>query len=140
MIKINRRDFLVGLAALGAAVALPASATPRQVNESWACALTDPWYFEVNKHGTIVEPDVPEPKTRAEVFDVDLSVSSPQDLVDSIFDCEPLVFRFQQLADDERLELEDLLDCWDVRDDKRPKVRVERLVKALGDEDKGWTQ
>jgi len=71
---------------------------------------------------------------------VDLSVASPQDLVDSIFDCEPLVFRFQQLADDERLELEDLLDCWDVRDDKRPKVRVERLVKALGDEDKGWMQ
>ena len=140
MNKINRRYFLASLAALGAALVLPVNATPKQVNETWARFLADPWYFVVDEHGTIIEPDVPEPKTRADVFDVDLNASSPQDLIDSISDCEPLVFRFQQLADDERLDLENLLDCWEIRDDQRPKARVERLAEALQDADEGWKQ
>ena len=47
---MNRRQFLQALASFGASISIPVvlqSASAAQVDEAWAKALEDPWYFEV---------------------------------------------------------------------------------------------
>ena len=34
----------------------------------WTRLLADPWYFDVGEYGTLVDPSVPDPKTRADVW------------------------------------------------------------------------
>ena len=66
-ILLNRRKFLAGLAAVGASLALPVplqEATTAQVNKAWNTLVQDPWFFEVNDVGSIVEADVAEPRLR----------------------------------------------------------------------------
>lgn len=62
-LKIDRRAFLQALIAAGASFTLPAKATKAQVDQVWAEAQTNPWFFEVNDHGTLVEEGVKEPET-----------------------------------------------------------------------------
>ena len=58
--------------------------------------------FSVTAQGVIVVPDIPEPKTRADVFEqVDLrDVHSRQDLIDLIRECHPLAQHFGRLSRD----------------------------------------
>jgi hypothetical protein len=138
--NITRRSFLAGLLSVGATIALPvplAQATPTQVNEAWKQLLKDPWYFEVNDHGTIVVANEEEPRIRSDVFDVDLGRNcTPDSLVQDVEGCTPLVTHFQRLAAD---ELEDIqLKLEDVDLISTERKRLVRLADALEDPDDGW--
>ena len=139
--KLNRRQFLAGLLSVGATIALPvalAQATTTQVNTAWKQLRKDPWYFDVNEFDTIVDSSVGEPKTRGDVFHIDLTDQcTTESLVSEIESCWPLTSRFQQLAQDELDEVRSSLD----EDDSLSylaRKRLERLAKALDDEDDGW--
>ena len=69
--KLNRRNFLAGLIAVGATIALPvalADATPAQVDTAWKQLLKSPWYFDVNESDTITDSSHTEPTIRSDVF------------------------------------------------------------------------
>jgi len=159
-VKISRRQFLTALAGLGAVVILPENATAAQVNAAWTRLLADPWYFDVDDDGTLVESGMNDPTVRSDVWD-DIRISrleTPQDLIYAVEECEPLADHFRWLAWDERdahqFELDEddrvrrrLADEDD--EDERTylsdslmeparRAQLERLVKLLKDEDNGW--
>lgn len=139
--KLTRRSFLAGLLSVGAALALQgplSEATAAQVDEAWKKLLKDPWYFDVNQFGTIVEGDAQEPKIRSDVFDAYVGDRcTPDSLIAEVQGCVPLTSHFQQLAADElnvvQSELEDGEDL-----PPKERKRLERLAKALSDPDDGW--
>ena len=146
---MNRRQFLQALASLGASISIPVvlqSASAAQVDEAWAKALEDPWYFEVNDYGTIVDPGVAMPRIRADVFDVwDRPPRDPEHLIGEVESIGPLVSAFQQLAAGEREDLEyelSMLDDFDEEELRAPSLvegaRLERLIAEIADEDDGW--
>ncbi len=141
--KLNRRLFLAALSALGAAVMLPlpiARATAIQVDEAWKTLLEQPWHFEVNEHGTIVEPTGSEPSVRSQVYNIsDNGIRSTEDLIDLVQSCAPLTSHFQSVAADEL----DVLISELGNGDEQPtgpnaSDRLEQLEAALADEDDGW--
>ncbi len=138
--KLNRRQFIAGLVAMGATVALPvamAKATPTQVNTAWKSLLDDPWCFTVNESATILATGMKEPATRRDVFDADLSVRCTVDsLIDDIESCYPLTTHFQDLAAAELEEVNSSLEDDDPTFMERR--RLKRLAKALDDEEQGW--
>ena len=67
MTTIDRRSFLQSLIVLGAAITLPAKATPAQVDKAWQEALAAPWYFDVSDLGTIIEAGGEEPSVNSDV-------------------------------------------------------------------------
>lgn len=160
VMSLNRREFLKALAGLGAAVVLPTKATTAEVNAEWSRMLREPWYFDVEEYGTIVESGHTEPKIRADVFDdIDLGgMKTVDDLIDQVEYCTPLVSLFQSLASDELDELRDRLDEDDdarreiddvedpdeqhrLRQDLMPsaeRARLEHLAQMLGDDNDGW--
>jgi hypothetical protein len=139
--KLTRRSFLAGLLSVGATIALvgPLSqATAAQVDNAWKQLLKDPWFFEVNAHGTIVVDDAVEPKIRSDVFDIyPGDHSTPEGFVAEVQSCTPLVSHFQRLAAD---ELEDVQYKLEDDDDltRAQRQRLERFAKALSDPDEGW--
>lgn len=141
--KLTRRSFLAGLLSVGATLALQgplSEATAAQVNDAWKKLLEDPWYFDVNQFGTIVEADADEPKIRSDVFDVYLGDRcTPKSLVAGVEGCTPLVSHFQQLASD---ELDDVQSELEDGEDLPPaeRKRLERLANALSDPDDGWAE
>ena len=141
--NITRRSFLAGLLSVGATIALPvplAQATPAQVNTAWKQLLKDPWYFEVNDYGTIVEAEVEEPKYKRDVFDIDLGQSpTPELLVQEVDSCYPLSSHFEQLAID---ELEDVQSMLEDSDDltRTARKRLQRLATVLGEDGEGWPE
>lgn len=135
MITINRRGFLQSLIALGAAIALPAKATPAQVDKAWQEALAAPWYFGVSYSGTIVEANGEEPKVNSDVYDLYLG-STVKSLIDEVDRHSELRGHFRMLAADE-LDNTEL----SLRDDGVDAVKRARLIDlkaALQDEDYGW--
>ena len=142
--KLNRRQFLAGLIAIGATVALPvalADATPAQVNTAWKQLLKAPWYFDVTEFDTIVDGSVSEPSIRSEVFDVGTSDRcTVNSLISDIEDCYPLTSYFQQLALNELSEAQCTLEDDDL--DATERARLMRLVAALDDDDddEGWAE
>jgi hypothetical protein len=140
--KLNRRQFLAGLIAVGATVSLPvalADATPVQVNTAWKQLLKTPWCFDVTEFDTIVDGSVSEPTIRSEVFDVDTSERcTVNSLISEIEDCYPLTSYFQQLALNELSDVQDLLEDDDL--DGAERDRLMRLVAALDDDDEGWAE
>jgi hypothetical protein len=137
MLKINRRQFLAGLAGLGAAVILPKNATAAQVNDVWTRLLAEPWYFDVGEYGTLVDPSVADPKTRADIWGSIRTtwMETPSDLIHEVECCEPLTERFRWLASADLYDISRQLGDAD-EDDER--ARLERLVELLADEDDGW--
>jgi len=146
---VNRRRFLQGLVALGASISIPVvlqAASAAQVDEAWGKALADPWLFDVNDYGTIVEPDVPLPTIRSDVFDVwDLQPRDPEHLIGEVEAVVPLVTAFQGLAFEARDELEFELSLLDDSDEDElaapslaERTRLERLIAEIADEDDGW--
>ena len=107
---MNRRQFLQTLASLGASFSIPAvlqTASAAQVDEAWVEALANPWFFEVGEFGAIVEPGVPEPRIRSDVFSVwDREPRDPEHLISEVEGIEPLASAFQGLAADEGDELD----------------------------------
>lgn len=110
--KIDRRAVLGGLIALGAAVTLPQNPSSAQIDDAWAALERDPWFFEVDKYGTIKDPGIAEPKIRADVFDCVSAgwVKSLEDLISEVETTEPLQWRFEEIARQELDEIEQTLD------------------------------
>ena len=92
-------------------------------------------FYEVNEYGTLVDPSVPEPTIRRDVFDIwTKGIKTTNDLISAIQDCTPLEGYFQQLGQDRKYEVEEQLDV--ARGSK--KQHLEALFDALDDEDSGW--
>lgn len=92
-------------------------------------------FYEVNEYGTLVDPSVPEPTIRRDVFDIwTKGIKTTNDLISAIQDCTPLEGYFQQLGQDRKNEVEEQLDV--ARGSK--KQHLETLFDALDDEDSGW--
>lgn len=159
-VKINRRGFLKALAALGAAIVLPPEPTNAEVDAEWSRMLREPWYFDVDEYGTIIESGVDEPQVRADVFE-DIyveGVKTVDELIDQVDSCAPLVSRFQSLAADELEDIQNRLDEDDdirhelgeeedleeqlrLRGDLLPdaeRAKLENVAQLLADEDEGW--
>lgn len=102
--------------------------------------------LDVDHNGTITDPTVPEPCTRADVFgSVSLRFTqSCEDLIGEIEQCEPLVWHFRQLGQEHALELSQRLrqvGRGSARMDGPQLSPTERLIlRALrddGDENEG---
>jgi hypothetical protein len=142
-VRINRRQFLEGLAAVGATIALPigiAEATPAQVDEAWASLAEDPWYFEVGEWGNaIVDPDVPEPMVRSDVFGVvDRHPRTLDHLISQVENIQPLQNEFQQRAFDVAEELWKQLDALRDESGAIDSGSRERQIGDLNDAVNGW--
>jgi hypothetical protein len=91
--------------------------------------------YEVSEYGTIVDPSVPEPEIRRDVFDIcTKGIKTTDNLVLTIQECTPLESYFQHLAQDRKCEIEDQLDS--ARGVKRQHLKA--LSDALDDYDFGW--
>ena len=139
--KLNRRELLLSLIGLGATIAFTSplsQANDLQIDGVWDALTKDPWYFEVNDHGTIVESANDEPEINSDVYQ-SISVAylkTPQDVVDEVNDCEELRSHFVDLASDELEQVESDLDDEDLA--KPQKKALLKLRAALQDEDDGW--
>lgn len=139
---MNRREFLRLLLDIGAAIALPipiADASPAQVDAAWDQLLKRPWVFNVNDYGTILDEDDWEPKTRGEVFDVEVDrLRSIRDVQRAIEGCNPLTARFRWLAYDRLAEIDQRLARGGVGENERE--RLEALADLMRDHfDDAWT-
>ena len=124
--KIDRRSFLQALIAAGAAYSLPANATKTQVEQIWSAAQSDPWFFKVNDHGTLIEEGVMEPETWGDVFDylTGGEFKDPETTIEELQGCYPLSVYLDDQLDKEIETLE-----WDVDDD--PDDLTQESQKAL---------
>lgn len=152
---INRREFLAALAGLGAAIVLPIKPSAAEVDAAWDRLLKDPWYFDVNSWGTIVEHGVEEPKINADVYDVSTSwIKSPEDLISEVDPREELRRHFENLyivhVEDQSCNLEDRISDLEAElDDENVgkarelelKIQISALkaqIKSLGDSARDW--
>lgn len=137
--QINRRDFLLSLIALGAGYSLPSAAPAAIVDLVWERAATDPWYFVVDKYGTILVPDYPEAEVWSEVFDIDPArLHTPQDVIDAVDGCPPLASYFQDLAIDEADQLQQTLGEQGIAYRVRHR-HMKKVIEAITDDpDFGW--
>ena len=139
--NLNRRELLLALTGLGATIAFSGSlsrATDLQVEGVWDAMAKDPWYFEVNNYGTIVESGNDEPKINSDVYE-SISVAylmTPQDVIDEVNDYEELRSNFADLASQELEQVESDLDDEDL--EKPQRKALLKLREALQDEDEGW--
>ena len=139
--NLNRRELLLALTGLGATIAFSGSlsrATDLQVEGVWDAMAKDPWYFEVNNYGTIVESGNDEPKINSDVYE-SISVAylmTPQDVIDEVNDYEELRSNFVDLASKELEQVESDLDDEDL--EKSQRKALLKLREALQDEDEGW--
>jgi len=96
--QINRRKFLQALIAVGASYTIPTKATNEQIEKIWIQAQEQPWFFEVNDLGTLVDADDLEPQIWSDIFD---SISTwqfknPKDVINEVKACMPLTAHLNQ--------------------------------------------
>ena len=136
---LNRRNFLLSLIALGANYSLSDDATARAVTKAWVQALAEPWYFSVDAHGTITEPDYPQRETWGEIFSIYIAgIKTPEDVVREVDRCILLGEHFSVLAS---AELDSLLEDVDSDIEPSPARRrhINQVIVALeADPDEGW--
>jgi hypothetical protein len=160
---LSRRQFLAGLAALGASLPFPGLTSATEINRSWTALVRSPWEFEVDEYGTIVEPDVKAPSIRNDVYDLDLNfIQSPETLIDEVQSHQELRGHFAGLASNYR---DDLVGAIEEHEwaaltlsgtgDDAPSAEerayaesllittgriqtLQKLAKSLEDEDEGW--
>lgn len=127
----NRRDFLLALVAAGAAFDVPANATDVQVDQIWAEAQSNPWFFEVDEHGTLIEEGVKEHEVWADVFDLSTSgLKTTQDFIDEIQGCYPLTSYIEREIDGEIENLEETLDM-DPPASKADRAALRKKIRSL---------
>lgn len=130
-LSINRRDFLLALVAAGAGYDVPANANPAQIDLLWKEAQSDPWFFEVNDLGTLIEEGIVEPEIWSDVFDISTSgLKTPDDLIDEIERCPPLTSYIESQIDDAIQELEETLDE-DAPESKAEQAALRKKIRAL---------
>ena len=141
-LEINRRSFLQALIAAGASYALPANATKMQVDKIWTQAQANPWFFEVNDYGTLVDADIAEPQVWADVFDSTFSDSTNvKDLNREIERCPPLTSYINRALEDEIENLEaDLVGYAPTRlkEQKTLLKKIETLKEFRDEYDEPW--
>lgn len=136
---LNRRTFLQSLIAMGAGFTLAGDATAAQLDQAWGQAQANPWFFDVDQWGTITDPDCTENETWDEIFCVSTSgLRTPDDLINEVVACQPLISHFQDLANEEVSTLQTELD-----DEPAPNAQrrrhILRVIEAIeGDPDDGW--
>lgn len=134
---INRREFLALLAGLGAAVVLPTNPSAAEVDAAWDRLLKDPWYFDVNSSGTIIEHGVKEPEVNADVYDVSTDwIKDPKGLIDEVEHREELRSHFESLYEehvsDHAYELEERVsELESERDDENVDAARELELNGL---------
>ena len=140
-LNLNRRELLLALIGLGATIAFSSplsQANDLQIDGVWDALTKDPWYFEVNDYGTIVESGNDAPKNNSDVYR-SISVAylmTPQDVVDEVSRYEELRSNFADLASQELEQVESDLDDEDL--EKPQRKALLKLREALQDEDEGW--
>ncbi|MBC7548724.1 MAG: hypothetical protein H7224_08825 [Polaromonas sp.] len=139
--NLNRRELLIALVGMGATIALSSplsQATHLQIDGVWSALTKDPWYFEVNGQGTILESSNDEPTINSDVYQ-SISVAylkTPQDVIDEVNIYEELRSHFMHLASNELEQVESDLDDEDIG--KVARQALLKLRDALQDEDEGW--
>jgi len=139
--NLNRRELLLSLVGLGATIAFSSplsQANDLQIDGVWDTFIKDPWYFEVNDHGTILESDNDEPEINSDVYQ-SISVAyltTPQNVVDEVDQYGELQSHFVYLASNELAQVESDLD--DEGLTKSQRKALLKLRAALQDEDEGW--
>jgi hypothetical protein len=137
--KIDRRQFLISLAGLGAAIALPLHPTTAQINAEWRRLAEDPWYFVVGEYGTIVEPDEQEPKINSDIYQIGLDwPKTPKNVVDEIDRYDELTSRFVGLAANALEGVEDELQEEGLVPERREYLEMIKAI--LQDEEEGWRE
>lgn len=130
-LDINRRNFLQALIAAGATYVLPAKATKAQVDKVWEEAQVNPWFFEVNDYGTLVDADISEPQIWEDVFDITICESnSIKDLICEIQGCPPLSSYMDRALDKEIESLEEDLDD-DAPANSKEQKALQKKIAAL---------
>ena len=132
--QINRRKFLQALIAVGASYNIPIKASNAQIDKIWIQAQEQPWLFEVNDHGTLIDADVWEPKIWSDIFD---SISTwqfknPKDVINEVKACMPLTAHLNQELEREIDGLEENLSAGQNLSIPERLV-LERKIKALKD-------
>lgn len=137
--NINRRSFLLSLIALGAHYALNGEATAEEVTKAWEDALAQPWYFSVNRDGTITEPDYPQNETWGDIFAIGgRHLKTPDDVISGVRGCQPLIDHFQDLAERELESLKEDLEFQDGLPLARRR-HIKKVIEALeADSYDGW--
>jgi hypothetical protein len=128
-LKIDRRTFLQALIAAGASFALPVKPTKAQIDKVWVEAQANPWFFEVDENGTLVEEGILEPDTWADVFN-DISTASfkdPQIIIREIEGCYPLISFLNFKINDEIESLEKDLET----DPPKTKTELDLVQKKI---------
>ncbi len=136
--QINRREFLLGLAGLGAAITLPMHATDSQVDVEWTRMLDDPWHFEVDAAGTIMEQGGHVPRVNADVYDIPLhQINQAGDLIREVDRCDELRDYFDTLyeawVDDVANEIDERIDDLQAQleDESLDPARIQELERQL---------
>ncbi len=131
-LKIDRRAFLQALIAAGASFTLPAKATKAQVDQVWAEAQTNPWFFEVNDHGTLVEEGVKEPETWGDIFDylAGGDFKEPKATIQELQGCYALTSYLDRQLDNEVESLEEELDTNPLLS-KKAQTKLQKKIDAL---------
>lgn len=124
--KIDRRECLAALAAMGAAIVLPVRPTDADINLAWQRLLADPWWFDVDGHGMIVEPNVSSPQINEDVYD---AIS-----VDWINDTESLVEEVDQY-DELRSHFGALYESYIFEQQEKLEEQISELCVQLDDDD-----
>ena len=90
--QINRRSFLQGLIAAGASYALPANASEIQINQVWEEAKANPWFFELNEHGTLNDENVNEAAVWKDIYGGSgTEFINIESVINEVERCSPLV-------------------------------------------------
>lgn len=131
-LQIDRRAFLHSLIAAGAIYVLPAKATKAQVDQVWAEAEANPWFFEVNADGTLVEADVVEPAVWEDIYDCIQTTyfDDPESIISEVKGCMPLVSYLGHELDKEIENLEENLDT-DPPESKKEQNTLKKKIQAL---------
>ena len=131
-LKIDRRTFLQALIAAGASFTLPAKATKAQVDQVWAEAQTNPWFFGVNEHGTLIEEGVKEPETWGDIFDYLASedFKDPKSTIEALEGCYALTSYLDTQLNKEIESLEEDLDT-DPPESKQALAALQKKIDAL---------
>jgi hypothetical protein len=141
---MNRREFLKALLGLGAAITLPvapAEATEAQVDAAWDQLVRSPYTFLVDEYGTVVEPDVAEPRINADLYGdrIDTGwIESPESLIAEIEAYPELHSHFCALAASELEDARNQLERGRLTPGQR--VAAQRIVDIIERPDDDWPE
>lgn len=138
---MNRREFLKALLGLGAAIALPVAPTEAQVDEAWDQLVRSPYAFLVGEHGTIIEPDVAEPRINADIYGdrIDMGwIDSPESLIAEIEAHAELQSLFCGLAASELEDAQNQLERGRLTSAQR--AAAQRIVEVIENPDYDWPE